>query len=158
MSVLCCEGGEDGEGETRVLMTYNDSALSPTSIPMPRDIANPIPLPPNAWPNRDLRVQLDTHLEVTLKDRLRNRKRTRRGRVTLEATDHSIMVPLLGRFSRRDGGCAVNGFVQDWVIRVVLLHGTQVVGTLEEVLALTGGVFGSYRLAVDALCRETLLR
>jgi hypothetical protein len=53
-------------------MTYDNGALPPTPIPMPRDVANPVPLPPNARPDGDLRIQLDTHLEVPLEDRLGN--------------------------------------------------------------------------------------
>ena len=51
-------------------MTYDDSALAPTPIPMPGDVANPVPLPPDARPDGNLGIQLDTHLEVPLEDRL----------------------------------------------------------------------------------------
>ena len=67
------------------------------------------------------------------------------------------MVALLRRLSWRNGGSAVDGFMQDWVIGIMLFHRTEVVGALEKVLALAGGVFGPDGLAVDALRRETLL-
>jgi hypothetical protein len=54
------------------------------------------------------------------------------------------MVALLGRLSWGDSRRAVDGFVKDRIIRIILLHRTEIIGTLEEVLALTRCVFGSY--------------
>ena len=78
---------------------------------------------------------------------------------TLEAAiDHGVQISFLRRFGR---GClhrsAVDGFVKDWVVRVVLFHCAQVVWTLEQVLALTRGIFGANGLTVDALRGETLV-
>ena len=72
---------------------------------------------------------------------------------------HGIMISLLvglGLRGRGGDGRAVDGFVQDRVIRVVFLHGGEVVGTFEEMLALTGSIFGADGLAVDALGGEAL--
>lgn len=70
--------------------------------------------------------------------------------------DHGVVVTFL-RFGRRcDGGSTVDGFVKNWIVRVVLFHGTKVIGTLEQVLTLTGSVLRADRLAVDTLCGETL--
>lgn len=72
--------------------------------------------------------------------------------------DHCIVITLL-RFGRwSDSRSAVDGFVKDWVVRVVLFHGTQVIWALEQVLTLTRGVLCTNRLAVDALRGETLYR
>lgn len=40
----------------------------------------------------------------------------------------------------------------------MLFHGGEVVWAFEEMLALAGCIFGSHRLAVDALCGEALSR
>jgi len=75
------------------------------------------------------------------------------------ADDHGVEVALLGGLERGvlgGWGRAVDGFVQDRVVWVVLLHGGEVVGAFNEVLALARGVFGAHRLAVDALCGEAL--
>ena len=126
---------------------------------MPTDEAQPVPLPPDTGPNRDLWIQLDAHLEVTLK--LGNRDGISMAHLcaTLKAAiDHGVKISFLGRFGR---GClhrsTVDGFVKDRVVRIVLFHCAQVVGALEQVLALTRGVFGAYGLAVDALRGETLV-
>ena len=48
--------------------------------------------------------------------------------------------------------------MEDGVVGVGVFHGAEVVGALEEVLALAGGVFGADGLAVDALRGEALWR
>lgn len=122
---------------------------------MTRDVSNPITLSPNARSNTDLRVQLHAHLEVALENRFGDGEGARGRGVTLEA-DHGIVITLL-RFGRgSDSRSAVDGFVKDWVIRVMLFHRTEVIGTLKQMLALTGGVLCANRLTVDALRRETL--
>ena len=70
--------------------------------------------------------------------------------------DHGVVITLLGFGGGSDGRSAIDGFVEDRVVRVVLFHGTEVIGTLEQVLALTRGVLCANGLAVDALCGETL--
>lgn len=140
--------------------TYHHSSLSPPPIPMPRDIRHPIPLPPNRRPNTNLLIQLHTHLEIPLERRLRDLQRAAHGRVALEPArvQHCVVVAFLVRLvaarRRVDGRWrgAVDRFSQDRVLRVVLLHGGEVVGAFEEVLALAGGVFCADGLAVDALC------
>lgn len=72
--------------------------------------------------------------------------------------DHGVVITLLGFGRWRDHRSAIDGFVEDGVVRVVLFHRTEVIGTLEQMLTLTGGVLCPYRLAVDALRRETLYR
>ena len=131
--------------------TYHNSAFAPATIPVPGDIPDPIALPPNPRSNTNLGIQLHAHLEIAFEDRLGYRERAGRGGVALEA-NHGVVVALLGFVGGGgDGGGAVDGFVQDGVVRVVLFHRTEVVGALEQVLALTGGVFGADGLAVDAL-------
>lgn len=117
---------------------------------MTRDVSNPVTLAPNAWPNTDLRVQLHAHLEIALENRFGDGEGARGRGVALEA-DHGVVISLLGFGRGCDGGSAVDGFVEDWIVRVVLFHSTEVIGTLEQVLTLTGGVFCANRLAVDAL-------
>ncbi len=70
--------------------------------------------------------------------------------------DHGVVIALLGFGRGSDGGSAVDGFMEDRVVRVGVFHGTEVVGTLEQVLTLTGGIFGADGLAVDALRGEAL--
>lgn len=94
---------------------------------MPGDVADPIALTPNTRSDGDFRIQLHAHLEIALEDRFRDRKRARSGGIALEAANHGLVVALFGRFGGRDGRGAVDGFVQDRVVRVVLLHGAEVV-------------------------------
>ena len=54
------------------------------------------------------------------------------------------------------GRRAIDGFVQDCVVRVVFFHGAEVGRAFKEVDALAGGVFGADGLAVDALGGEAL--
>ena len=120
---------------------------------MPTDKAQPIPLPPNAWPNTNLRIQLHTHLEIAFQLRHRNGIAMTHGASTLEATDHGVQIALLGGlYGGGLGRRTINGFVKDWIVWVVLFHGGEVVGAFKKVLALARGVFGADRLAVDALC------
>ena len=73
------------------------------------------------------------------------------------AIDHGVEVSLLGSFGRSGlRRRSIDGFMEDRIVRVVLLHCAQVVGALEEVLALARGVFRSHGLAVNALRGETL--
>lgn len=65
--------------------------------------------------------------------------------------DHGVVITLLRFGGGSDGRSAVDGFVEDRIVRVVLFHGTKVIGTFEQVLTLTGGIFGANGLAVDAL-------
>ena len=128
---------------------------------MPTDKAHPIPLAPYPRTDADLRVQLHAHLEVSLEGGFRNRKGPRPAAVTLEPINHGLVVALFcaawGFGLRGVRGRAVDGFVQDRVVRVVLFHGVQVGGTFEEVDALARGVFCADGLAVDALGGEALV-
>ncbi len=127
---------------------------------MPRDIRHPIPLSPDRRPNTNLLIQLHAHLKVPLKFWLGNLQLSAHGRVTLESAgvQHGVKVAFLVRLvaARRgvDGRWrrAVDGLSQDRILRVVLLHGGEVVRAFEEVLALAGGIFRAHGLAVDALC------
>lgn len=137
--------------------TYHDDALSPSSIPMSANEAHPIPLTPDAGSDTDLGIELYAHLEVAFESRHRDSIVVAHGAGSLEAVHHGFVIALLRCLDGRDlGWRAIDGLVEDRIVRVVLLHGLKVVGALEEVLALTGGVFGANGLAVDALCRETL--
>ena len=126
---------------------------------MPADIAQPVSLSPYAGTHADLRVQLDTHLEVPLQLRRGDGIAVGHGARALECGihDHGLVIALLRRLDRGGlHGRPVHGFMKDWVIRVMLFHRREVVRAFEQVLSLTRGVFGANRLAVDALCRETL--
>lgn len=122
---------------------------------MTRNVSNPVALSPNAWPNTDLGVQLHAHLEIALENRFGDRERAGGRGVALEA-DHGVVITLLGFGRWCDSRSAVDRFVEDWVVRVVLFHSTQIIGTLEQVLTLTGGILCANRLTVDALGGETL--
>ena len=136
--------------------SYHHSAFAPTTIPVTRDVSNPITLSPDTRSNTDLRVQLHAHLEIAFENGFRDGKGARGRGVALEA-DHGVMITLLGFGGRSDCGGAVDGFMEDGVVRVMLFHGTQIIRTLEQVLTLTGGIFGANGLTVDALRGETLL-
>ena len=70
----------------------------------------------------------------------------------MEAADHGFVIALLGLFGRgSDCRGAVDGFMEDGVVGIVFFHGTEVVGTLEQVLTLTRSVFGSNALTVYTL-------
>lgn len=131
--------------------THHHGAFPPTPIPMSADIADPIPLAPNAGPDRDLRVQLHTHLEIPLQRGLRDWIGTRRGGITLEAVDHGVEIAFFGYLVGCHHGGTVDSFMEDGIIRIVFLHGAEVIGTLEQMRALATGVLRTYRLAVDAL-------
>ena len=149
VSVECQAHSED---------TYHDGTFPPTTIPMTGDVADPVALTPDTRTDRDFRIKLNTHLEIALEDGLGDWKRARSGGVAYKtAHDHGLVIALFRNLCWSLNGSAVDGFVEDGVVRVVLFHGAEVVGTFEEVGALTRCVFGAYRLAVDALRRETLL-
>lgn len=131
--------------------TYHHSAFAPTAIPVTGDISHPIALTPNTRPDTDLGVQLNTHLEIALENGFGDGKGARSGGVALEA-EHGVVIALLGFGRRSDGGSAVDGFMEDGVVRVVFFHGIEVIGTLEQMLTLTRGIFCADGLAVDALC------
>ena len=134
---------------------YHHSAFPPTAIPVARDVSHPISLSPDARSDTDLRIQLHAHLKVALEDGFGDRKGAGGGGVALEA-DHGVVIALLGFGLGSDCRSAIDGFVKDGIVRVMLFHGTEVIGTLEQVLTLTGGIFCANGLTVDALCGETL--
>ena len=75
----------------------------------------------------------------------------------MKATDHRFVVALeLGLLGWGDIRCAVDGFMEDGIVGVVLFHRTEVVGTFEKVLALSGCIFRAHRLTVNTLRRKTL--
>lgn len=74
----------------------------------------------------------------------------------MKAAEHGVVIALLGFGRGSDGGGAVDGFMEDGVVGVVFLHGIEVIGTLEQMLTLTRGIFCANGLAVDALCGEAL--
>lgn len=86
---------------------------------MPAHETDPFPLPPNAGPDANLRVQLHAHLEVPLERGFWNGEATGAGAVALEAIQHDVVVSFLRRASGRFGGRgrvrvrgrAVDGFV-----------------------------------------------
>ncbi len=77
----------------------------------------------------------------------------RRG-AALETGDHGVKIAFLGCLGRGVvlSGSAVDCFMQDWAVRIVFLHVVEVGRALDEVRALTAGVFGPYRLTMEALC------
>lgn len=135
---------------------YDDGTLAPTSIPVTTNVTDPIPLTPDTRSNRNLRVQLHTHLKIAFECRFRDWVGTRRGGVTLEAVDHGVEVSFFWRLVRCGNRGTVDSFMEDGVIGVVLLHGAEIIRTLEKMGALTAGVLRTDRLAIDALRRETL--
>lgn len=132
---------------------------------MSADIAHPISLTPDTWPNTDLRIQLHTHLKIPFERRLWNLQCPADARIALKPTgghglEVSLLVSLVGAVRSGSEGSrwwTVDGFIEDWVFRIMLFHSGEVVGTFQQVLPLAGCIFRSNRLAVDALCRETLL-
>ncbi len=141
------------------MQTYNDGPFAPAPIPVTRDETDPMAVAPNRSPDGNLRIELHAHLEVALERRLGDGERARVHCVgaSLETANHGLEVALFGSFHRRRGR-AVGRQLQDGVLRVVLLHRVQVVGALEQVLALAARVLCAHRLAVYALRRETLQR
>ena len=139
-------------------MTYHNSPLPPSPIPVSADISDPAPLAPDAGPHRDLRVQLHADLEIPLQDGFGDGEAPGGRGLALEPAHHRLVVALLVGLGLRGGldGRAVDGFMEDGVVRVVLFHGGEVVGALEQVLALARGVLRPDGLAVDALGGETL--
>ena len=119
--------------------TYHHGAFAPTTVPVTGDVSDPIALSPDARADTDLGVQLHAHLEVAFEDGFGYGKGARGGGVALEA-DHGVVIALLGFGGGGDGRGAVDGFMEDGVVGVVFLHGTEVIGTLEQMLTLTGGV------------------
>lgn len=139
--------------------TYNDGAFTPPSIPMSADVADPVALTPNARADGDFGVELNAHLKVSLKRWFGDGIGTSGRRIALETIDHSIKITFLVR--GLDRWCrdwsSVDSFVQDWIVRVVFFHRAEIVGTFEQMGALATGVFGTNGLAIDTLCRKTLL-
>lgn len=125
---------------------------------MSTDVADPVALAPNARTDGDFRIQLHTHLKIAFECGFGDGIGTRGGRVALEAINHRVEIALLiwGFVWRGDRG-AIDSFMQDWIVRIVFLHGTEIVGTLKQMGTLPAGIFGAYGLTIDALCRETLL-
>ena len=123
---------------------------------MTRDVADPIALSPYAWTDIDFRVELNAHLKIALENGLWDGERACGRGIALEAADHCVVIAFLGWFGWCYGRSAVDGFMKDGVVGVVLLHSTEVVGTFEQVLTLTGSILCPYRLTIDALRRQTL--
>jgi hypothetical protein len=137
-------------------MAYHDRAFAPAAVPVARDEADPITLAPDAMANGDLRVELNTDLEVALKCRFWDGQSTRAYRLALEATiHHCVEIPLLGSLHRRRRG-SIGSKLQNRALGVMLLHRIQVGGTFEQMSTLTTGVLRTHGLAIDALRRQTL--
>lgn len=132
---------------------------------MPTNITHPIPLTPDPRPHADLRIQLHTHLKVSLKRRFGDLQCPADTRIPLEpARDHGIVVSLLvglvaaaGGSIKGSRGGTVNRFMEDRVLGIMFLHRGEVVGAFKKVLPLARGVFRTDGLAVDALRRQTLV-
>lgn len=122
---------------------------------MTRDVSNPVALSPNARSNTDLWIQLHAHLKIAFENGFGDREGARGRGVALKA-DHGVVITLLGFGRGCDSRSAVDRFVEDGIVRIVLFHGTEVIGTLEQVLTLTGSILCADGLAVNALRRETL--
>lgn len=147
---LQCQPSASPHGQHRS-HTYHDGAFAPATIPVPGDVSNPIALPPDTRSNTDFGVQLHAHLKIAFENRFRYRKGAGSRGIALEA-NHGVVIALLGFVGGGgDGRSAVDGFVEDRIVRVVLFHSTEVIGALEQVLTLARGVFCAHGLAVDAL-------
>lgn len=112
---------------------------------MPTDEADPIALTPDPRSDRDLGVELHTHLKIPLEIGLWDRKRMGGGGGgALKAIDHCIEISFLGRFRwRMLGGAAIDCLMKDGIVRIVLLHRIEVGRAFEEMGALTASVFGA---------------
>ena len=111
--------------------TYHNGPLPPSTIPMPAYETQPISLAPYAGAHADLRVQLDTHLEVSLQLRHRDGIAMAHGARALECGihNHCIVITLLWSLGGGGGyGRPIDGFMQDRVVRIMLLHRREVVG------------------------------
>ncbi len=98
---------------------------------MTTDEANPVALTPNTGSDRDFWVQLNAHLEITLKVWLRNRIRARRRGIALKSIDHGVKISFLWCFDGRWYRSTVDSFMKDWVVGVVFLHGSEVIRAFE---------------------------
>ena len=127
---------------------------------MSTDIAHPVSLTPDTRPNTNLRIQLYTHLKIPFERRLWNLQCSADARIALKPTrGHglkvSLLVSLVGAVRSRSEGSrrwTVDGFIEDWIFRIMLFHGGEVIGTFQQVLPLAGCIFRSNGLTVDALC------
>ncbi len=73
-AILGVGGSMTSKNAESEAQTYNHGAFTPSPIPVPRDVADPIALTPYARTDRDLGVELDAHLEIALEDRFRDRE------------------------------------------------------------------------------------
>jgi hypothetical protein len=139
----------------RKTKTYHDRAFAPAAVPVPGNVADPIPLAPDAVPDGYLRVQLDAHLEVPLEGGLGDRPGPVDGRrITLEAIHHGIQITFLGHLTRRrrgGHGSPVDGLMQDGRLRVMGLHRLEVLVAFQQMGALPTGVLGAHRLTIETL-------
>ena len=97
---------------------------------MTGNVSEPVAVAPDARSNRDVRAQLQAHLEVAFQSRSRDREGARANRVTLEAVHHGIEIPLLWRL-HRGRRRSVRRELENRVVGVVLFHRIQVVGAFE---------------------------
>lgn len=125
---------------------------------MTADETDPVALTPDSRPDRDLRVKLNAHLEITFETWFRDGIGAGRGGIALKTVDHGVKISLFGRLDGSGYGGTVNSFMEDGIIGVVFFHRAEVVGTFEKVRTLATCIFGAYGLAVNALRRETLSR
>lgn len=129
-------------------MAYNDSSLSPSSVPMTVYKGYPIPLTPDTWSDGYLGVDPHAHPEVSLEAglghlygwRLWDLKGTRPG-----------------DFGGSRGPIDVSrSFSDDAVVGIHVLHCVEVGVTFEQMRALPTRVLGADLLTVDTLDGETL--
>ena len=112
------------------LSDYQNNTLAPSACPLPTDKRNPISLPPQTRSYRYTGIHLDAHAKIQLET----------GRGNLQRSSNVSLGKGMKQVVGGDG----------------IFHDTEVGGTLQQVLALTAGVFGADLLAVDALHGQTL--
>lgn len=117
---------QSSKPESYILLgAYYDNSFTPSTSPLTTDKADPIPLSPDTWTDRDSRIQL--HADAEVKFECRGRKLQGTGDVAFR----ECMKEVVGR----DG----------------VFHDIEVGLTFEEMLALSTGVLGTDLLTIDTL-------
>ena len=76
--------------------THHHGPFAPAPVPVAAYVADPISLAPNTWTDIDSRVELHTHLEISLEDRFWDREGSGGGGVPLKsARCHALIVSFL---------------------------------------------------------------
>lgn len=111
--------------------TYQDNTLGPSAGPLPTHKGDPVPLAHQRIPHGDARIDLDAHPEIKLQ----------RGRRQLQ----------------RPRDVSLGEGVEEVIGRDGVFHDIQIVGALQQVLALPTGIFSAHLLTVDTLYGQALM-